>query len=586
MICLIGLERSKREEVERVDENWEDKCIDALNAFDLASTWREARLILVENEKFLISDAVAKSLQTIIILEQRFGSSPLSLHLQEYQRLFQNVRVYGVDKAWKIFEPYTIKTPDREDVFLAIEDIINVSNTVEFYIILLKRQKSLTNNLALGLLLKMEAEAKKTKSKDFQTMLRLRIELLEEIIQSGFDVAYDNYYNKLEEHSTYTLEYIGELVRKFMFSESWEEARLVLNEHIKPFTSTVCEEYMRESVKNCYENGDPESAHDNELYSRLFEETAKLGIDAAWQHFITTPNLPPPPLRIQILLEEFINTPLGEKRRKCLEENKMALLSSSAVGIVRKLLSGCPDELSIQIQFTYLLKLQQEAHIEGFDRAWASYMKAHTPSAIGLADIIAASFKNNDLGIEITDDFVTGLRSAFEQNKELDSQLAIGAYLLAETWDDAKQILEQRQDVLLSDEGISGLTKHAEAAKIKGDHIELLRIQSLLLLAQTVQKLGLSEGERVYKQQVDTEVYAITMLFCAKTWNSTLPVLKEWKEVLLTDMGIGRMRRVVQEAQAEQMNEISELGVILIRFLEGAQVYGIDAAWRMFNSIL
>lgn len=218
-------------------------------------------------------------------------------------------------------------------------------------------------------------------------------------------------------------------------AEDWDEAHKVLQAQRSILLSNDAISALRTRIArhpSSLEDPDPEVLLMEE-YLELLEDAHKRGISPAWDRFIAEQQRQEAEAEIQDALYNFLDAPTWDATLHTLEEEQEKLLSDIALTLLREELDDARDNEDIdeeEVEELELhLQLLEDARARGVKAAWERFEET--------------------LGIT---------------PEERVAQGVLWDYLNAETVEDAFEVLENEQKVLLSDIALTLLRQDIEEA--------------------------------------------------------------------------------------------------------------------------
>ncbi len=177
-----------------------------------------------------------------------------------------------------------------------------------------------------------------------------------------------------------------------------------------------------------------------------------------------------------------------------------------------------------------------------------------------------------------TDDFLSACeRFVAEQQKAVS---AIEALEAANTWQEFYHILEERQDILLSNMGLAVLRNYLGSLDKDGWSERARQVQECIELLEDARSHGLSAAWVRFMNEERKVFDSLSMLESAPTAEEFYRFLQEQQELLVSDLAIRLLREQAAARRKAGDVAIADHCDEHILLLEDACNRGLDAAWE------
>jgi tetratricopeptide (TPR) repeat protein len=168
--------------------------------------------------------------------------------------------------------------------------------------------------------------------------------------------------------------------------------------------------------------------------------------------------------------------------------------------------------------------------------------------------------------------------------KEIEAVL--DEFLSAETWLEARHVLETHHSVLLSQRALASLRTRVASAQ----DMERAFLEQHLRLLEDAQVHGVAAAwqawEEARKQRLRDTLGALDAFVGARSWEGKHEVLLKRQDVLLTEIVIALLRRKIEETRSKGDMRAALYLLLHYQILADALEAGIESAWQHFlNSV-
>jgi hypothetical protein len=441
----------------------------------------------------------------------------------------QDIRVKGITRPLRQqqTEQHITASVRHDRLERIISAFVNTRTWDAAHEVLVRESALLLTNDAVVALSELIRQVKNDPSFGTQRVVELLVlhrTLLERAIEIGLDPAWQEFRAKyvqdaeeprtddvpLTEHITdHESEIRATLntLKAFLNTDRWSETREMLLHERERLTSDLADRVLGELIEAARADSAPQardSQHYLELHRTLLRETREMGVEAAWEHFdrlrrdfeaeiaqrrqesAASERYTPEVTRV---LRDFLSTSSWSETRAILEREFALLTSPEADHLLGDLITAAHNDADPRAtQGEHYLQLHrqllQRARETGIERAWAEFVKwleGSAPDATNrpLPDSPEATPQSIPLGPlpPIAPD---------EEVDQAKTIAVVGQFLEANSWEEAKAILEKYQDVLLTNAAAALIRARAEVLRRTGESrnaygVRLLELQARLL---------------------------------------------------------------------------------------------------------
>jgi len=404
--------------------------------------------------------------------------------------------------------------PDPSPITAALDALVNAGDRDQAYQVLEAQRSLLLSNAAVEALRGRIAHLTANPIGAGPQLIRLEayLELLEDARTHGIAAAWASFTARQDQEQAAAE--AEDALADFLDAPTWDAALHALENGREALLSDTALTMLRQDIAAARDDGDIEDAEQLAQRLELLEDARERGIHAAWETFEQQLGLAPGQREAEGALWELLDAETMEEAYDILEERQEALLSDVALARLRADVaaahaSGNDMEAEDLERFADML---EDARARGIPAAWKDFTEQQEREAVDqLTTMIARDPELRAMleGLAQTlpetpgelDELLAADSSLQEETDEAVED-ALWEFLEAPSRDAARQVLEKRQDVMLSDAMLTLLRQMIVIGRLGGSE-SVKQVRQALHLLEDARARGIPAAWQSFVAALD-----------------------------------------------------------------------------------